>query len=415
MRVVYLHQYFRTPEMAGSTRSYEFARRLVESGHEVHMLTCDTDAPTGARTPPWRVTVEDGITVHWAAVPYQNSMPYRRRLRAFGSYALLAAQRARSIEQDVLFASSSPLTIAMPAVYAARRRDVPMVFEVRDLWPETPIALGALRSPISRRAAWRLERWAYHHSDHVIALSPQMADSIRRRFPSVPVTVVPNGSDRGLFADADRAGAALRSATPWLGDRPLILYAGTLGKVNGVRYLVRMAAALAHEHPDIRVAIVGRGAEEAQVRQLADTMGVLDRSLFMLDQVPKSAVVGLFGACDLAVSTVIDEPALHPNSANKVFDAWSAARPVAINHGGWLADIIGRTGCGLVLPATDPRAAAEMVASFIHDPRRTEIAREAAARLARDEFDRDILYDRFENVLLGVTGRTQPIPVAAPN
>lgn len=409
MRVVYLHQYFRTPGMAGGTRSYEFARRLVDRGHEVHIVTSDTDASRMRGRATWRTSVESGAIVHWASVPYENAMSYRDRMRAFGRFAWLAARRAAAIEQDIVFATSTPLTIAVPGVYSAQRRRVPMVLEVRDVWPEVPIALGALRSPLTRRAALMLEDWAYQHSKHVIALSPGMADSIRARFPDVPLTIVPNGCDRELFADADRVGRSVRSATPWLGERPLILYAGTLGFANGVGYLVRMAADLRETHPHLRIAVVGRGGEEQHLRRLATQLGVLNSNLFMVDHVTKSEIVRLFGACDLAISTFIDQPVLCANSPNKVFDAWAAGRPVAINHEGWLADILRRTGAGLVLPAGDPASAARLVAGFLADERRVAAARAAARRVAEAEFDRDLLFRRVERVLLeAVEGDQRP-------
>lgn len=414
MKIVYLHQYFRTPEMGGGTRSYEFARRLAKQGHEVHVITSDADAARGMGSRRWRVSEEQGVTVHWAAIPYDNSMSYRRRLWAFGSFAWRAARRAASIDHDVVFATSTPLTIAIPAVHAARRRRSPFVFEVRDVWPETAIALGALRTPLTKWAGHRLEEWAYRRARHVIALSPGMAQSIQGRFPDVAVTVIPNGCDNAMFASATADGAAYRAATPWLGDRPLLLYAGTLGRVNGVDYLVRMAAVLAQTHPEIRVAIVGRGAERERVESLAARLGVLRRNVFLLDQMPKTAIVGLFGACDVALSTVVDQPALHANSANKVFDAWAAGRPVAINHEGWLADIIRQTGCGLVLPAADPQRAAAMIGQFVSDPERLARASQAATMLARGRFDRDALYARFERVLTSVVDADRTIEPERP-
>ena len=379
--------------MSGGTRSYEFARRLVERGHEVHMIAGE---PAGDRA---RTSTEAGIVVHWLPVPYHNSMTYRRRIWAFIGFVGRSAAVAGRLRHDLVFATSTPLTVAIPGVYAALRRQVPMVLEVRDVWPEVPIAVGALRSPVSRWAARRLEAWAYHRAVHVIALSPGMADSIRRRFAEVAVTVVPNSSDRELFAGADRAGALLRQATPWLTDRPLVLYAGALGLVNGVDYLVRMAARLADTDPDVRVVILGDGRTRDDVRALATELGVLDRNLFMLGPVTKAEVVAFFGACDLAVSVFIDLPELGNNSPNKVFDAFAAGRPVAVNHGGWIAELIAASGAGLVLPPDDPAGAAAAVAGFVRDRAACGAARAAASVLARDRFDRDLLFRDFERVL----------------
>ncbi|MEV1154540.1 glycosyltransferase family 4 protein [Micromonospora chokoriensis] len=405
MRIVYLHQYFRTPAMAGGTRSYEFARRLVASGHEVHVVTSDVDT-VDVRRHDWRTTIEAGATVHWAAVPYHGSMSYRSRIRSFFQFAQVAAVRAARIDQDVVLATSTPLTIAIPAIYSARRRRVPMVLEIRDVWPEVPIALGALRSPLSRYAAQRLERFAYQNARQVIALSPGMADSIRRRFPKVPVTVVPNACDRSLFATAEAAGARLRAELAWLGDRPLVLYAGTLGYVNHVEYLVRVAAAARKLWPALRFAVIGDGPEKAHVRSVASELGVLGQNFVMFDPLPKSDVVAFFGASTLAISTVRDEPVLHANSANKVFDTWAAGRPVAINHEGWIADTIRESGAGVVLPATDHDQAARMLVAFVTDPARVSAARQAAQTVAQTRFDRDLLFQRFEQTLWEAVGTT---------
>lgn len=408
MKILYLHQYYRTPSMSGGTRSYEFARRLVERGHEVHVVTSDTETSDNARSTAWRVTDEAGAHVHWAPVPYSSSMGYRRRIRSFGHFARVAARRAAAISKDIVFATSTPLTIALPAVYAARRNRVPMVFEVRDLWPELPIALGALRSPLARRAAWALEAWAYRHSKHIIALSPLMAESIQARFPEIPVSTVPNGCDISFFANAERAGKEFRQRTPWLGDRPLILYAGALGFANAVDYIVEMAAALLTSQPEIRIVLAGSGAERETLERLASERGVLSRNLFILGQVPKTGVVELFGACDLAISTLRAESELGSSSPNKVFDAWAAGRPVAINYGGWLADLLRASSAGLVLPPGRPASAAEIVAAFLTDSTRLATARMAARQLAYEQFDRDILFDRVENVLLDVAARREP-------
>jgi glycosyltransferase involved in cell wall biosynthesis len=238
-----------------------------------------------------------------------------------------------------------------------------------------------------------------------------MAASIRRRFPDVPVTVVPNGSDRALFgsAGAGQAGAALRRAMPWLQDRPMILYAGALGVVNGVDYLVRMAAQLAGTDPDVRIVILGDGRMREQIRRLAVELGVLDRNLFLLEPVPKTDVVAFFAACDLATGLTINLPELGSDSSNKLIDAFAAGRPVAVNHGGWIAELITASGAGLVLPPDDPAGAAAAVAAFVRDPEASSAARTAAAALARHHFDRDLLFQEFERVLTGAVRATDGV------
>ena len=109
MKIVYLHQHFRTPEMSGGTRSYEMGRRLVAAGHEVHVITADASGRRGAR---WEVREVAGMRVHSLAVPYDNTMTPMRRIVAFLHFALFAGFRAGRVRPDLIFASSTPLTIS---------------------------------------------------------------------------------------------------------------------------------------------------------------------------------------------------------------------------------------------------------------------------------------------------------------
>jgi len=399
VKIIYLHQYFTTPSMAGGTRSYEMARRLVRGGHEVYMVTSDA----AGRSQRWLETEEAGIHVHWAPVRYSNHMGFSRRVVAFARFASMAARRAAGLPGDLVFATSTPLTIALPAVYAARKRSIPMVFEVRDLWPQGCVAVGSLRSPPAIAAARRLEAFAYRNSQHIVALSEGMKEGVvGTGYPADRVTVIPNGSDLRLFRVPPGTGREFRRRHDWLGDRPLVVYTGTLGKVNGVDYLARLAAAVRKHDTEVRFLVVGSGCEERHVRRVAEELGVLGQNFFLQAPVPKHEIPAILSAADLATSTVIDHPHLWENSANKVFDALAAGRPVAINHEGALADMIRTSGCGLVLHPNEPESSAKQLVEAIRDAQWRQQARTAAAQLAERRFDRDKLAADLESVLLEV-------------
>ncbi|MGI6375275.1 MAG: glycosyltransferase family 4 protein [Anaerolineae bacterium] len=396
MNIIYLHQYFRTPSESGGTRSYEFARRLVARGHTVHMITSTSDEASDRL---WRQSMVDGIYVHAIAVPYANQMPYRQRTASFVRFAYHAAGRAARLPADVVLATSTPLTIALPAVYASRRRKVPMVFEVRDLWPEMPIAIGALKGRVPIAAARWLERFAYRHSAQVIALSPGMRDGVASSgFPADRISVIPNSCDLDLFVATPEQALACRQRLQ-LGDRPLVTYAGSLGVLNGVGYLARLAAAMRNSLPEVAFVVAGDGKESAHIRALSHDLGVLGRNFYMLGTLPKADMPLLLSASTLAVSLFIDLPEMWKNSANKFFDALAAGRPVAINYQGWQADLLRESGAGIVLPPDHPAAAARLLAEFLSDPDRLNAAGKAARHLAETRFSRDLLFDEFERVL----------------
>lgn len=401
MRIAYIHQYYTTREMPGGTRSYELARRLVERGHEVHVITTDTGARHSGVT--WRESVHDGVHVHRMPVPYSNTMSYRRRIASFVEFAVGASIRATRVHPDVVLATSTPLTVAIPGIIAARLRRVGFVFEVRDLWPELPIEIGALRNPVTQWAAFRLAKTAYRNADRVIALSPGMADGVAAHgYPRKKITVVPNACDVDLFGSSAAAAQAFRAERPWLGDRPLVVYTGSFGVLNGVDYLVRVAAHMRDLQPEVRFLLLGEGKTRQQVTALAEQLGVLGRTLFIESGVPKDRVPAVLEAATVATSLFLPLPGMRANSANKFFDGLAAARPVAINYGGWQADLLNTSGAGVVLDAENPAAAAEILAARLGDSAWLESAGRAARELATGPFSRDILFERFEAAVLGL-------------
>ncbi|MBZ4420119.1 glycosyltransferase family 4 protein [Myxococcus sp. RHSTA-1-4] len=404
MKIIYLHQYFTTPAMQGGTRSYELARRLVRMGHEVHMVTSDRHPDGAARG--WRETDESGIHVHWLPVPYSQKMSYPDRMRAFGSFAVNASHRAAQLGGDVVFATSTPLTIAVPGIVASRWRNRPMVFEVRDLWPAIPIAVGALKSRPAILAAQALERAAYAGAAHIVALSPGMKAGVEAAGVAPDkITVIPNLCDPERFLVPASEGEAFRRKYPWLQDRPMVLYAGTLGRVNGVDYLVRLAADMLARDAEVRFVIVGRGNEEPALHALAERLGVKDRNLFFLPPVVKAEVPAVLSAATIATSLFTDVPGMEDNSANKVFDALAASRPLALNYGGWQAELLEQERFGLYLPPKDISAAGALLASRVRDSRWLAEAGSRAGRLGRERFSADAAALRLAEVLQRTVGR----------
>lgn len=402
MRIVYLHQYFNTPEMAGGTRSYEVGRRLVAAGHHVEMITSWREPTPNTE---WFTTDVEGMHVHWLPVPYSNAMGYRARIRAFFKFAVAAARRAAALEADVVFATSTPLTIAIPAVYAARKRRVPMVFEVRDLWPELPIAIGALKNPLSRWGARRLESFAYANAARIIALSPGMAAGVTRSgYPAHRVTVVPNASDLDFFKRDRERGLGFRRELGISDDQIVVAYAGTLGRINGVGYLVQLAKEMTSD-PRFTFLILGDGQERECIEALARESGVLDRNLRMLPKVAKSEMPTVLSAVDIATSLFLPIAEMEANSANKFFDALSAGCCVAINYGGWQEQLLQEADAGIRL-SNIPQEAAAALRTLGDDRDRIQGMGLNARRLAEERFSRDELAARIDAVLSDAVAET---------
>ena len=409
MHILYLHQYFVPPDGAGGTRSYEFARRFVARGHRVSLVTSSAFFPPSYAFDRRVSRLElDGIDIRVIRIPYSNRLGYARRMAAFAEFAMACAGVASGLPRaDVVLATSTPLTIAFPGIVAKRRHRAPLVFEVRDLWPELPIAIGALKNPIAKWAARLLERVAYRASERIVALSPGMKAGIEATgFPGERIHVIPNGCDLDLFGVPGQE--ALFPAALRRDAGPIVMYAGTLGRINGVSYLVDIAAEVRDLAPDVRFVIAGDGAERERVVARARETGTLGTTLFVLDPFPKHLMPRVLASATLATSLFVDLPAMWNNSANKFFDALAAGAPVMINYSGWHADLLRQSGAGIAVPASDARGAAAELLGLLRDPRRVARARAAAARLARTRFDRDELAERMCTVLEAAARRGNP-------
>ena len=234
MHVIYIHQHFGTRQAADATRSYEMSQGLIRAGHRVSLICGLSDRNADVLNHSQRVseTLVDGIHVHCIAEPYAAGMSFYRRLWAFRNFAVQAAHVASSLKGDLVFATSTPLSVGIPGMKAARKLGVPFVFEVRDLWPELAIAMGVLKNPLLIWYARRLELKIYRSAARIIALSPGMrAGIIDTGYPSERVTMIPNGCDLDLFRPNSEPLNDERFGAP---DDFRLVFTGAHGLANGL-------------------------------------------------------------------------------------------------------------------------------------------------------------------------------------
>jgi glycosyltransferase involved in cell wall biosynthesis len=402
MRVIYFHQYFSTPRGAVGTRSYEFARRLVGRGHSV-LVVCGSEARAdtglmGAFSRGRRRGVVDGIEVLEFDLAISNKLGFVQRTISFVRFALRSLGVALREPYDVLFATSTPLTAGIPGVVAGALRRKPFVFEVRDLWPELPRAMGVIRNPIVLGAMSVLEWCCYRTATRLVGLSPGIVDGIARRGVNRSrISLIPNGCDLELF-DAE--------ASPW---RPegvaesdcMAVFAGAHGVANGLDAVLDAAAVLqARGRSDIKLVLVGEGKLKARLQQRASDEGL--GCVVFAASVNKARLAGLMRATDVGLQILANVPAFYfGTSPNKFFDYLAAGLPVLINYPGWLAELVAQHQCGFAVPPGDPTAFATALERAAADrDALTDMARRAR-ELAAQQFDRRRLADQFASWLEG--------------
>ncbi len=401
MRITYLHQYFKTPEMSGGIRSYEMARRLVSKGHEVNMVTSWRECDGKYRS---FVTVEDGIRVHWLPVPYSKNMGYRDRIRSFLRFAWVASRKAASLPADVIFATSTPLTVALPGTFAARRQKVPLVFEVRDLWPDVPIAMGVLKNRLLIAIAHLLEHFAYRRSEKIVALTLTMRDFLSGKgVPLNRIAVIPNGADPAFFSSyTNNNVSASYQQFDVSNICHVVLYCGSLGPSHGPDYLVRMAEELYNQGSDIQIIVVGEGNMRDILENQAREGGYLNKTICFLGSKPYSEIPKFYAQADASIMTFFQYELLYRHSVqNKFFDSLAAGKPVFANYSGWSSEIAQQEGAGLILD-NDVTKAANVLAHYLKDDSWLENAGKTARMLAENRFSWDQLAVQLEQVLASV-------------
>lgn len=396
MNVLYYHQHFSTPQGSTGTRSYEMARRLLAQGHSVTMV-CGSygggnTGLAGAYQNGKREGRVAGIQVVEFELPYSNRDSFLRRTLTFLKFAWRSAWLVLRRDYDLVFATTTPLTAGIPGILARWLRGKPFVFEVRDLWPELPKAMGVIRNPLVLGAMSVLEWLSYRSAHRLIGLSPGIVDGIARRgVPREHIALIPNGCDLDIFGV---------SAEPWrpegVGVNDLMaVFTGTHGIANGLDAVLDAAAELKRRgRNDIKLVLIGQGKLKAELQQRAHAEG-LDNVIFH-DPVNKAKLAGLMAATDVGMQILANVPAFYyGTSPNKFFDYIAAGRPVLNNYPGWLAGIITEHECGYTAPPDDPVAFAN---ALIHAAdHRDELRRmgQRARALAQSEYNRDLLAARF--------------------
>jgi len=389
MHILYIHQHFATPAGSTGTRSYEFARRWVKAGYKVTLITGHYDIGglqvAGALYQKQNI---EGINVIIVGSKYSNRQSYLRRVTSFLSFCLLsiyAGLRTKGV--DVIYASSTPLTVGIPAMVIKWLKHIPFVFEVRDQWPEIPIELGIITNRFLIKILLWLEKTIYRNCSIIVALSPGQADGIRKVLvEEKPITVIPNSCDTDVFRP-DIDGSAVRQRRGWE-DKLVLLHTGAMGKVNGLNFVIDVAKRL-KEHSDIMFVLIGGGNQKPFLESRVKKLGLTNVEI--LPSVPKQQLPEILAASDVALVIIANYPIIEHNCANKFFDGLTAGKPVLLNYSGWQREILEENAAGFGCDLCNLDQFVEKVLHLNSHRKQIEQMGQNARLVAVEKFDRDEL------------------------
>lgn len=391
MKILYIHQYFKTPREPGGTRSYWISRELIKRGHEVIMLTTKA-----GQTSEREDTMIDGLRVISFGIPYNQSMGVLQRLRAFSGFMLHATTEGlKHRDVDLVIASSTPLTVGYPALRIKRTLKIPYVFEVRDLWPEVPIQMGALKNPLLQRLAKWFEKKIYLNANHVVALSPGMQDGITKYIPQERTSMIPNMAKINEFWPRE-INTALLEEFGLQRDSFKVIHFGSLGLANGAEYIIH-AAQLMADISDVEFIFLGGGSTEVSLKEKCKELEL--ENVRFLGRHPMEKTSEIVNLCDVSVVSFMDLPVLYTNSPNKFFDSLSAGKPIIVNSAGWTKNIVEKQGCGFFVNPTKPEDLVERIMFLKQNPDEKAKMGAKSRWLAENHYDKSILCNQFANVI----------------
>ncbi|WP_217914280.1 glycosyltransferase family 4 protein [Miltoncostaea marina] len=401
-RITYVSQYFVSADQPGGVRHWQHTRALARAGHDVTVVTSYVQHKE--RTVPERYRgrrmvreTEDGLDVWRTYSTPGYGRDLRSRIANYGTFALWSAVAgARAPRPDVVVASSPSLPSAAAAAAMAAARGARFVLEVRDLWPDSAIAMGLVRDRHTIRVARTLESYCYRRADRIVALTEGIRDGmVELGVSPAKITLITNGVDLEIGAPDGRP-----ADVPVPGDAFVAMYVGAHGTYSSLETVLG-AAELLRDLPGARVVLVGNGDRKPSLVEEARRRG-LDNVVFA-DPVPKRDVPAWLARADACLLPYQDNELFAGALPNKAFDYLGAGRPiVAAAPAGELTRMVERAGCGVAVPPEDPAALAGAIRALASDPGGARRMGAAGRAYALEHYDRAALAERFVAVVESV-------------
>jgi len=372
MRILILTQYFPPEIGAAPTRLQSIARELLRMGHDVEVVTGLPNYPKGRifegyRNCLYRREMREGMTLHrlWMFPALGGGMQRILNYVSFTISAFLGMFCAKT--PDYIFVESPPILLSIPGYFFSRLWKVPLILNVADLWPDTPIDMGFMRKKgFSARLIFALERWSYRKATYVNAVTEGIASSLLRdkSVPAEKLLFLPNGVDTILYRP--RPTDHCLKEQLGLQDKKIILWAGTQGRAHGLEYVLH-AAKLLEGHPEIHFLFIGDGSAKASLELLCRELDLCNASFH--DPVPFEELPPFFSIADSGLASLLPLPIHETARPSKVFPVLASGKPLIFVGKGEGARLIREANAGIVVPPEDPGALALAVLELVQNPK----------------------------------------------
>lgn len=408
MHILFLSHYYPPEVNAPASRTSEMAKIWVKLGHKVTIVTAAPSHPRGVVYPGYRNgwysrEEVDGVELLRIWTFLAANEGFGRRILNFLSYPLSVLLHMRRMPRADVVISSSPQFFAGLAGGLLKRRWRPWVFEVRDLYPDTIVAVGAMKRSFAIRMLEGIERGAYRSADAIVSVTDSFVPHIRERGATCAIEVVKNGVDLAFYENAgsEAAGAAFR-AELGLEGKFIAAYVGTHGMSQGLATILD-AAELTRDDPAIVWLLVGDGAERAALIAERERRGL--GNVMIIGQRPKGDMPAIWNATDASLVLLRKSDTFKTVLPSKMFEAMAMRRPIVLGVEGEARALLDAAGAGIGITPEDAAGLAEAVRRLATDRTAGAAMGDSGRAYVEAHFDRSKLAERYLDFLQTVAAK----------
>lgn len=411
MKILFLSHYFPPEVNAPASRAHEHCKVWVAAGHEVTLVTCAPNHPYGRVYDGFSNRrsdeVIDGVRVVRLKTFISANKGFLKRTLGFISYMLAVILAAPSLgKHDIVLSTSPQFFNGLAGYFVSRCKGLPWLLEIRDLWPDSILTVGAIRNKYLIGVLYWLEEFCYRKCDKLVVVT----DSFRRHIvakgiPETKISVIKNGVDFSTFnvgdniADSEHAEVLSELDVPWLRNKFVVAYVGTHGMAHSLNSVLDAANKL-KDHSHIHFLLVGDGSDKEALLKQRDKLGLMN--VTMLDQKPKKVMPYIWSLTDLSLVHLKKDELFKTVIPSKIFEALAMEKPILLGVEGESADLIRDSGGGITMEPENAEQMAQIVLTLAKDPVQCQAMAAMGSNYVRKYFNRITLAENYLQLMLGM-------------
>ncbi len=406
MNILYLTQYFPPEIGATQNRALEMVTHLVDSGHHVTVLTEFPNHPSGIIPKRYKFKLFErgsytGIEVIRCFVKASPDKNFLNRLLFYFSFMIssfIAGMKLKGRKYDLIYATSPPLPVGLSAYIISKLRQIKFIFEIRDLWPESAIAMGELKNRKAIQLSEWIERICYKNASKIVVVTQGIRNRlIQKGIDSDRLRIVPNGANVEVVsfsADNDLFKKELGCQGKFI-----ILYAGIIGLAQGIETLVEVVKLL-KDNKNILFLFVGEGPLKGKLLELQKAYEL--NNLYIINEMPRKEIFKYTAAADVCLVPLKKADIFKTALPSKMFDAWACGRPIILTVDGEAREHLNKANAGIYVDPEDHIGIKKAIIHLFNNPILCQKYGRNGRRYVEKHFSRKVLAQKLEKCLFTV-------------